>query len=55
MVLAGVGEILGNALGPAIDAKVLVKMKNDEAYRDWASQVLTYNAAFIKLEMMQLK
>ena len=46
--LAGVGEILGNALGPAIDAKVLVKMKNDEAYRDWASQVLTYNAALYK-------
>ncbi len=46
--LAGVGEILGNALGPAIDAKVLVKMKNDEAYRDWASQVLTYNASLYK-------
>jgi hypothetical protein len=46
--LAGVGEILGNALGPAIDAKILVKMKNDEAYRDWASQVLTYNAALYK-------
>ena len=46
--LAGVGEILGNALGPAIDAKVLIKMKNDEAYRDWASQVLTYNASLYK-------
>lgn len=46
--LAGVGEILGNALGPAIDAKVLVKMKNDEAYRDWASTVMSYNTELIK-------
>jgi hypothetical protein len=46
--LAGAAEIFGAALGPAIDAKVLVKMKNDEAYRDWASQVLTYNAALYK-------
>ena len=46
--LAGAAEIFGAALGPAIDAKVLVKMKNDEAYRDWASQVLTYNASLYK-------
>jgi len=46
--LAGAAEVFGAALGPAIDAKVLVKMKNDEAYRDWASQVLTYNASLYK-------
>ena len=41
--LAGFGEILGTALGPAIDAGTLVKMKNDEAYRKWATTMLDYN------------
>lgn len=45
---AGFGEILGAALGPAIDAATLVKMKNDEAYRDWASTVLDYNLELYK-------
>jgi len=46
--LGGAAEVLGAALGPAIDAQTLVKMKNDEAYRDWASTVLNYNAALYK-------
>jgi hypothetical protein len=46
--LGGAAEVLGVALGPAIDAQTLVKMKNDEAYRDWASTVLNYNAALYK-------
>jgi hypothetical protein len=46
--LGGAAEVLGAALGPAIDAQTLVKMKNDEAYRDWASTVLNYNASLYK-------
>ena len=46
--LAGFADVFGQALGPAVDAKVLVKMKNDEAYRDWASTVLSYNTELIK-------
>ncbi len=46
--LGGFAEVFGAALGPAVDAKVLVKMKNDEAYRDWATTVLSYNAELIK-------
>jgi len=52
---AGVAEVFGNALGPAIDAKVLVKMKNDEAYRDWASTVLSYNSDIIEARNDMLK
>jgi len=52
---AGAAEIFGNALGPAIDAKVLVKMKNDEAYRDWASTVLSYNTDLLELRNEALK
>jgi len=51
----GLAEVFGNALGPAIDAKVLVKMKNDEAYRDWASTVLSYNTDVLKLRNDALK
>ena len=29
-------------------ASPLVKMKNDEAYRDWASTVLSYNTELLK-------
>ena len=46
--LGGFAEVFGAALGPAVDAKVLVKMKNDEAYRDWATTVLSYNTELIK-------
>jgi len=46
--LGGAAEVFGVALGPAIDAQILVKMKNDEAYRDWASTVLNYNVALYK-------
>ena len=53
--LAGAAEIFGTALGPAIDAKVLVKMKNDEAYRDWASTVLSYNSDLIEARNKMLK
>jgi hypothetical protein len=53
--LAGAAEIFGAALGPAIDAKVLVKMKNDEAYRDWASTVLSYNTDLIEARNKMLK
>jgi hypothetical protein len=53
--LAGAAEIFGAALGPAIDAKVLVKMKNDEAYRDWASTVLSYNSDLIEARNKMLK
>jgi len=53
--LGGFAEIFGNALGPALDAKVLVKMKNDEAYRDWASTVLSYNTDLLKLRNDALK
>ena len=45
---AGFFEILGNALGPAIDSTILVKMKNDEAFRDFASMVLDFNKEIIK-------
>ena len=51
----GLAEVFGNALGPAIDAKVLVKMKNDEAYRDWASTVLSYNSDIIEARNDLLK
>ena len=51
----GLAEVFGNALGPAVDAKVLVKMKNDEAYRDWASTVLSYNTDLLKLRNEALK
>lgn len=51
----GLAEVFGNALGPAVDAKVLVKMKNDEAYRDWASTVLSYNTDVLKLRNDALK
>ena len=53
--LAGAAEVFGAALGPAIDAKVLVKMKNDEAYRDWASTVLSYNSDLIEARNKMLK
>src|SRR6056300_1249988 len=53
--LAGAAEVFGAALGPAIDAKVLVKMKNDEAYRDWASTVLSYNTDLIEARNEMLK
>ena len=46
--LAGFADVFGQALGPAVDAKVLIKMKNDEAYRDWATTVLSYNTELIK-------
>ena len=39
----GFAEILGTALGPAVDASILVKMKNDENFRDFASMVLDFN------------
>ncbi len=45
---SGFFEILGNALGPAIDSSILVKMKNDEAFRDFGSMVLDYNKDIIK-------
>jgi len=45
---AGLADVFGQALGPALDSKILVKMKNDEAYRDWASTVLSYNTELIK-------
>jgi hypothetical protein len=53
--LAGAAEIFGTALGPAVDAKILVKMKNDEAYRDWASTVLSYNTDLLELRNEALK
>ena len=53
--LAGAAEIFGTALGPALDAKILVKMKNDEAYRDWASTVLSYNTDLLELRNDALK
>jgi hypothetical protein len=52
---AGLAEVFGTALGPAVDAKVLVKMKNDEAYRDWASTVLSYNTDLLELRNEALK
>ena len=52
---AGFAEIFGTALGPALDAKILVKMKNDEAYRDWASTVLSYNTDLLELRNDMLK
>ena len=52
---AGFAEIFGTALGPAVDAKILVKMKNDEAYRDWASTVLSYNTDLLELRNDMLK
>ena len=52
---AGLAEVFGTALGPAVDAKVLVKMKNDEAYRDWASTVLSYNTDLLELRNEMLK
>ena len=52
---AGLAEIFGTALGPALDAKILVKMKNDEAYRDWASTVLSYNTDLLELRNDALK
>jgi len=45
---AGFFEILGNALGPAIDSTILVKMKNDEAFRDFGSMILDFNKEIIK-------
>ena len=39
----GFAEILGTALGPAVDASILVKMKNDENFRDFASMVIDFN------------
>ena len=53
--MGGFAEVFGQALGPAVDAKILVKMKNDEAYRDWASTVLSYNTDLIKLRNDALK
>jgi len=53
--LAGAAEVFGQALGPALDAQILVKMKNDEAYRDWASSVLSYNTDLLKLRNDALK
>ena len=53
--MGGFAEVFGQALGPALDAKILVKMKNDEAYRDWASTVLSYNTDLIKLRNDALK
>ena len=52
---AGLAEVFGTALGPAVDAKILVKMKNDEAYRDWASTVLSYNTDLLELRNEALK
>ena len=52
---AGLADVFGQALGPAVDAKILVKMKNDEAYRDWASTVLSYNTDLLKLRNDALK
>jgi len=53
--LAGAAEVFGQALGPALDAQILVKMKNDEAYRDWASSVLSYNTDLLKFRNDLLK
>jgi len=39
----GFAEVLGAALGPAVDASILVKMKNDENFRDFASMVIDFN------------
>ena len=52
---AGLADVFGTALGPAVDAKILVKMKNDEAYRDWASTVLSYNTDLLELRNDALK
>jgi hypothetical protein len=46
--LAGAAEVFGTALGPAVDSSILVKMKNDEAYRDFAATVLDYNTELLK-------
>ena len=53
--IGGAAEVFGAALGPAVDAKILVKMKNDEAYRDWASTVLSYNTDLLELRNDMLK
>ena len=39
----GFAEVLGAALGPAVDASILVKMKNDENFKDFASMVIDFN------------
>ena len=53
--LAGAAEVFGTALGPAVDSMVLVKMKNDEAYRDFAATVLDYNTELLKARNELLK
>ena len=44
----GFAEILGTALGPAVDASILVKMKNDENFRDFATMVIDFNKEKLK-------
>ena len=44
----GFAEILGTALGPAVDASILVKMKNDENFRDFATMVIDFNKEQLK-------
>jgi len=46
----GFAEVLGAALGPAVDASILVKMKNDENFRDFASMVFDFNKEQLKEE-----
>jgi hypothetical protein len=53
--LAGAAEVFGTALGPAVDASILVKMKNDEAYRSFAATVLDYNTELLKARNDLLK
>jgi len=53
--LAGTAEVFGTALGPAVDSSILVKMKNDEAYRDFAATVLDYNTELLKARNELLK
>jgi hypothetical protein len=53
--LAGAAEVFGTALGPAVDSSILVKMKNDEAYRDFAATVLDYNTELLKARNELLK
>jgi len=53
--LAGAAEVFGTALGPAVDSMILVKMKNDEAYRDFAATVLDYNTELLKARNELLK
>jgi len=47
--LAGAVEVAAEALGPAMDSAIALKMKNDEAFREYASMVYDRNLELMKL------